>query len=271
MTEPLFFAEHLPEAGMTATLTGEEARHAAASRRLHPGDTLWLFDGRGGIARATLRRVGARGRELELQVEHRRTEPLPQPPVHLACAIPKGDRQQVLLEMATQLGMTGFTPLACERSVVKPGAAGNRERWRRICLEACKQSRRLYLPVIHEPASPGEVAMQAVATGFDLWIAHPGDRAVPVSTLTANRDPKRGITILVGPEGGFTQEEVDTVCAGGGTALALGQAVLRIETAAVALIAMLRLSEGSTGQTGRTTENATSKDLSSPGERSPVA
>jgi len=268
MTEPLFFAEHLPEAGMTVTLTGEEARHAAASRRLHPGDTLWLFDGRGGIARATLQRVG--GRELELQVEHRRTEPPPQPPIHLACAIPKGDRQQVLLDMTTQLGMTGFTPLVCERSVVKPGA-GNRERWRRICLEACKQSRRLYLPVIHEPASPREVAMQAVVTGFDLWIAHPGERAIPVSALTASRDQTRGITILVGPEGGFTQEEVDAVSGAGGTALALGQAVLRIETAAVALLAMLRLSDGSAGQTGRTTENATSKDLSSPGGRSPAA
>ncbi len=265
MTEPLFFAEHLPEAGMTATLTGEEARHAAASRRLHPGDTLWLFDGRGGIAHATLQRTGARGHELELRVEDRRTEPPPQPPLHLACAIPKGDRQQVLLDMATQLGMTDFTPLACERSVVKPGT-GNRERWRRICLEACKQSRRLYLPAIHEPASPREVATQAVAARFDLWIAHPGDRAIPVSVLATNRDRTRGATILIGPEGGFTQEEVDAVSAAGGTALALGQAVLRIETAAVALLAMLRLGDGGVGQAGRTTENVASKDSSLPGE-----
>jgi len=78
------------------------------------------------------------------------------------------------------------------------------------------------------------------------------------------------VTILIGPEGGFTQEEVDAVSAAGGTALALGPAVLRIETAAVALLAMLRLSDGGAGQTGRTTENATSKDLSSPGERSPA-
>ena len=265
MSEPLFFAEHFPEAGATVALTGEEARHVAASRRLHPGDTLWLFDGRGGTARATLQRIGARGRELELQVEHRRTEPQPQPPIHLACAIPKGDRQQVLLDMATQLGITEFTPLACERSVVKPGA-GNRERWRRICLEACKQSRRLYLPVIHEPASPREVAIQAVAAGVDLWIAHPGNRAIPVSALTANQDQSRGATILIGPEGGFTQQEIDAVSAAGGTAVALGPGILRIETAAVALLAMLRLRGGVAGQTGRTTENVTSNDLSSPGE-----
>lgn len=263
MTEPLFFVEPLPEAGGTLVLAGDEAHHAAASRRLHPGATLWLFDGQGGIARATLQRVGARGRELALQVEERRTEP-PAPPIHLACAIPKGDRQQVLLDMATQLGMTQFTPLACERSVVKPGAA-SRERWRRICLEACKQSRRPYLPVIHEPASPREVAMQAATMGFDLWIAHPGDQSIPVSTLTASRDQARGVTILIGPEGGFTREEIDAVSAGGGTALALGQAVLRIETAAVALLAMLRLSEGGAGQTGRTTEKVTSKDSSLPG------
>jgi len=269
MTEPLFFAEQLPEAGATVTLTDEESRHAAAARRLRPGDTLWLFDGRGGIARVTLQRVGARGRELELRVEHRRTEPPPQPPIHLACAIPKGDRQQVLLDMATQLGMSSFTPLTCERSVVKPGT-GNRERWRRICLEACKQSRRLYLPVIHEPASPREVAMQGVTMGFDLWIAHPGDRAIPISALTAGRNQTRTVTILIGPEGGFTQEEIDTVMAASATAVTMGRAVLRIETAAVALLAMLRLNVDGADQTGRAAENVTLKDLSSPSERSPA-
>ena len=262
MTEPLFFAEYLPEAGATVTLTGEEAHHAAASRRLHAGDTLWLFDGQGGIARTTLQRAGGRGRELELRVQERRTEP-PLPPIHLACAIPKGDRQQVLLDMATQLGMTHFTPLVCERSVVKPGP-GSRSRWRRICLEACKQSRRLHLPAIHEPASPQEVATQAASTGFELWIAHPGDPAIPVSTLTAKRDQSRAVAILIGPEGGFTPAEVDAVSAAGGTTLALGRAVLRIETAAVALLAMLRLGQGGTRQTGRAAENVTSKVLSSP-------
>ncbi|HYA37309.1 MAG TPA: RsmE family RNA methyltransferase [Candidatus Methylomirabilis sp.] len=266
MTEPLFFAERLPEAGATTTLTGEEAHHAAASRRLHVGDTLWLFDGLGGMARATLKRVGARGRELELQVEDRRTEPYPWPLTHLACAIPKGDRQQVLLDMATQLGMSSFTPLACERSVVKP-RTDNRERWRRICLEACKQSRRLYLPVIHEPASPRQVATQAASTGVDLWIAHPGDRAIPISALTAGRNPTRAVTILIGPEGGFTQEEVDAVMAASATAVTLGRVVLRIETAAVALLAMLRLNVDGADQTGRAAENVTLKDLSSPGER----
>lgn len=268
MSEPLFFAERLSEVGAIMTLAGDEARHAAASRRLHPGDSLWLFDGQGAMARATLQRAGRR--ELELRVEDRQMEPLPQPTIHLACAVPKGDRQQVLLDMTTQLGMTQFTPLACERSVVKPGPA-SRERWRRICLEACKQSRRLYLPVIHEPANPREVAAQAVASGFDLWIAHPGDQAIPVSALTAGRDRARGVTILIGPEGGFTQEEVDAVNAAGGTAVALGPAVLRIETAACALLAMLRLNDGGARHTGRTAENVTSKDLSSPGERSPAA
>jgi len=269
MTEPLFFVQHLPEAGATTSLTGEEAHHAAASRRLHPGDILWLFDGLGGIARATVQRVGARGRELELRVQDRRTEPYPWPLIHLACAIPKGDRQQVLLDMATQLGMASFTPLTCERSVVKPGT-GNPERWRRICLEACKQSRRLYLPVIHEPGSPRQVATQAASPGADLWIAHPGDRAIPISVLTASRNQTRAVTILVGPEGGFTQEEIDAVMAASATAVTLGRAVLRIETAAVALLAMLRLNVDSADQTGRAAENGTLKDLSSAGERSPA-
>ncbi|MFB3088665.1 MAG: 16S rRNA (uracil(1498)-N(3))-methyltransferase [Acidiferrobacterales bacterium] len=70
--------------------------------------------------------------------------PAPQPRIELACALPKGGRQSILLEMATQLGINVFWPLQCERSSVKPGATASR-RWQRICVEACKQSRQGWL------------------------------------------------------------------------------------------------------------------------------
>lgn len=239
MTEPLFYSEHLAGPGATLSLTGDEAHHAAASRRLHPGESLWLFDGRGGKARATLLHVTARGRSLELRIEERSTASPPRPAIHLACALPKGDRQAVLLDMATQLGMTQFTPLVCERGVVKPGAS-HPERWQRICLEACKQSRRLFLPVIHPPASPEEVAARAVREKNAAWIAHPSTEAVSVSSALSEHSPA-DVTILVGPEGGFTDEEVRRMIASGARSIALGTAILRIETAAVALIAAFQL------------------------------
>ncbi len=238
MTEPLFYSEALADAGAVVTLTGDEARHAAASRRLQAGDALWLFDGRGGLARATLLQVTARGRTLDLRVEERRTESPPRPAIHLACALPKGDRQGVLLDMATQLGMTRFTPLICERSVVKPGAS-SADRWRRICLEACKQSRRTHLPELSPPATPRETVART-AGNETVWIAHPSDGAVPVSTAVRQAGPER-VTILIGPEGGFTEMEVEQATGGGGQKIALGAAILRIETAAVALVAALSL------------------------------
>ena len=86
----MFYCEQLPPAGELAHLSEDETRHASQARRLRNGDVLWLFDGRGNLARATLK--NDRGRSLEaLVVEHRHT-PAPQPTIHLACALPKGDR-----------------------------------------------------------------------------------------------------------------------------------------------------------------------------------
>jgi 16S rRNA (uracil1498-N3)-methyltransferase len=242
MTEPLFYSEQLAEPGATLLLTGDEAHHAAAARRLHDGDTLWLFDGHGGIARATLQRVTARGRTLELRIEERRSEPPPRPALHLACALPKGDRQQVLLDMATQLGMTRFTPLDCARSVIRPGA-NSLARWRKICLEACKQSRRLHLPAIEVSSTPPDVTRRATAEGSQVWLAHPAAQAVSVTAAINQR--VNDVTILVGPEGGFTEAEIEQAVAAGARPLTLGASILRIETATVALVAAFALAAGS--------------------------
>jgi 16S rRNA (uracil1498-N3)-methyltransferase len=209
---------------------------------LHDGDKLWLFDGHGGIARAALRRVTARGRTLDLLIEERRSEPPPRPALHLACALPKGDRQQVLLDMATQLGMTRFTPLDCARSVVKPGA-NSPARWKKICLEACKQSRRLYLPAIEASSTLPDVARRAAAEGSQMWLAHPAAQAASVTVAINQR--ANDVTLLVGPEGGFTEAEIEQAVAAGARPLTLGVSILRIETAAVALVAALALATGS--------------------------
>jgi len=243
MSEPLFYSEHLADHGATLTLTGDEAHHAATSRRLKVGETLWLFDGRGGLARTTLVHITARGRSLDLRIEERRAEPPPKPAIHLACALPKGDRQGTLLDMATQLGITEFTPLVCERSVVKPGA-NSAERWRRICLEACKQSRRPYLPILHASATPQEMVAREMGRAKAVWIAHPSAAAVAVS-CAVEQNASADVTILVGPEGGFTEQEVEWTTGAGAQPIALGSAILRIETAAVALVAAFSLAAGS--------------------------
>ena len=243
MAEPLFYTEHLADPGATLTLIGDEARHAAASRRLVVGETLWLFDGRGGLVRTTLLQIAARGRTLDLRIEERHTELPPKPAIHLACALPKGDRQSTLLDMATQLGMTKLTPLVCERSVVKPGT-NSTERWRRICLEACKQSRRSYLPILNPSATLQEFVAREAGRVNTIWIAHPSAAAVAVSRAV-EQNASADVTILIGPEGGFTEEEVERTTGAGARQIALGSAILRIETAAVALVAAFSLATGS--------------------------
>jgi len=230
MSEPLFFSATLPEVGQTVVLTGEEAQHAAGARRLGGGDTLWLFDGRGTLVRAELLTVDKRGRSIALRVAERHEES-PAQPLHLVCALPKGDRQAVLLDMATQLGMTDFTPLVCERSVAMAGEQ-RAERWARICLGACKQSRRLFLPRLHPPASPGTIALHGTSL-----LAHPDGVALrPAIPGTSD-----AVTILIGPEGGFTDPELQALELAGARRVSLGTGILRIETAAVALLAAVQL------------------------------
>jgi 16S rRNA (uracil1498-N3)-methyltransferase len=238
---PAFYCPDLPDVGQHAALDAAEARHAAGVRRLREGDEVYLFDGAGGVARAVLgmveRRLG-----VQAQVQVRWQVPAPAHPLHLACALPKGDRQSVLLDMATQLGVAGFTALACERSVARPGGRWE-ERWRRICVEACKQSGRAWLPQLEGELRPLAAVQAALAAGREVWLAHPG--GIPVAEAWARGDARRqaGLTVLVGPEGGFSPEEAAAVITEGAVAVSLGQTILRVETAAVALAAYARLAQ----------------------------
>ena len=236
VSDPFFYCPSLAEADVNATLTGDEARHASGARRLRPGDRVTLFNGHGLTAGAELVAFGERGMTADFRVQDRHQQPVPRPGLHLACALPKGDRLGTLLDMATQLGMTSFTPLLCEHSVVKPAAAAI-ERWRRICLEACKQSRRAWLPQLLPAADPGTVAREAAGHDASAWIAHPEGQTLDAKFFAAGGDRY----FLIGPEGGFTAAEVAAAEAHGARRVALGEGILRIETAALALLAAARL------------------------------
>lgn len=229
MADPWFYFASLAETSERLSLSGAEASHAGGARRLRAGDRVVLFDGAGTVANAEITAAATGRLELALLSRERRPAPIP---LHLACALPKGDRQATLLDTATQLGMTDFTPLVCEHSVVTPGP-NSAPRWRRICLEACKQSRRAHLPRLHAARTPAEVAREHGAQA--LLIADPeGQAFAQAARLTAD-----GAMVLIGPEGGFTRQEVAAVRAAGGVPVALGACILRVETAAAALLALL--------------------------------
>ncbi len=241
MADPLFYYPQLNPSQDVISLSGSEARHAQGARRLRAGDTVSVFNGCGLYAKGRITATPSRKTELALKLLEHRTAPAPPLSVHLCCALPKGDRQAVLLDAATQLGMASFTGLDCTRSVVKPSAK-TPERWQRICLEACKQSHRYYLPEIHPGTSPGKATARAAQRGCAIWIAHPLPDAARVGSL---RLPKTGeLVLIVGPEGGFTEPEINEMTGLGGQVVGLGATILRIETAALALLAYALLSTG---------------------------
>lgn len=233
MSEPLFYCPDLAADVNAATLTGDEARHAASAQRLRVGDEIALFNGRGTQGWGTITTIKARARTVEVRIARCQTVAAPAP-LQLYCALPKGERQAVLVDMATQLGMTRFTPLLCARSVAKPSANAI-ERWRRIALEACKQSRRFYLPEFCPAATPAQALAGIANRGSGtIWVAHPGARATEVGRLPAE---SQAVAIFVGPEGGFTDDEVAQLVGPHVTMVTTGREILRIETAAVALLA----------------------------------
>lgn len=229
MSERFFLAEP-PTAGR-GRLVGDEARHLVRVMRCRVGDEVVVFDGRGTSWRARVASIGRDEAVLELNAAA--VEPAARGAlVTLAVALPKGERQKWLVEKLTELGVARLVPLVTTRGVAEATPAAV-ERLGRGVIEACKQCGRDTLMAIAEPRTVAEIVGDHRAEGR-LVVA---DRAgLPVAAAAMEDRP---VVALVGPEGGFTAEELAVVEAAGGRRVSLGPHVLRIETAAIALAARL--------------------------------
>lgn len=247
LAAPWFHVPHLPAVGEAAVLDRAEAKHLHV-RRKREGDTVVLFDGAGRLAVADIVESATR-RGTILNVARIDEQPPLTPPVHLASALPKGDRLSTMISMAVQVGMTTFTALDAERSVVRPQpgrADAPDDRLLRLCVESCKQSRRAWLPVLGPPCTPAELASDLRGGGLCV-VAHPGGEAFATWWRARRRSDaalRDGVTIVIGPEGGFTGGEVDGLREAGAVTVDLGSGILRIETAAVAMLSAIRLTVG---------------------------
>lgn len=238
-TLPVFLAASVPASG-SAVLDGEEARHAATVRRLRAGERLVLSDGAGTMARCVVDAVQP-GRDalLTLTVEESWTEAPPALRVHLAQALAKGDRGELAVELATEAGVDAIVPWRAARSVAKweDGPRGDKAlaRWRATARAAAKQARRAHVPDITEPATTSELA--GLTTTMSLTIVLESD--VP-DRLTDLAIPDTGdVLLVVGPEGGITDDELRTLCEAGARAVRLGTTVLRTSTAAAVALGAL--------------------------------
>jgi 16S rRNA (uracil1498-N3)-methyltransferase len=218
--------------GSRVRFGGDEARHAATVARVRPGERLSVGDGAGTIVSGRV--LVAEAGVVEIEVEDVRREPAPVPAIWLAQALAKGDRDELAIQAATELGVSGVIPWAAERSVVRwegPKAARGRERWGSIVREASKQAIRAWVPEAAELATTAILARVAGA----LVVLDP-EAALPISAAPV--DVER-IVLVVGPEGGITPAELAAFDAAGAIRVRLGREVLRTSTAGPAALAVL--------------------------------
>jgi 16S rRNA (uracil1498-N3)-methyltransferase len=222
----------------SVNLTGPEAHHGRNVLRLSPGDEVELFDGRGRFAHARVDKLGKS--EILLRVDSVETAEEPCPKIILATAVPKFAHQEILVRMATELGVNLFAPVVFERSSVREQFRP--EKWQRWVIEACKQCRAQYLPEVASPVRLSDFIQTLSNTDLLIY----GDTAMAQNPLTSQQITSAGrVVIFISPEGGFTESEVDVLRQAGAFPLRIGRQILRIETAAIALTtAALLLTSG---------------------------
>lgn len=219
------------------TLPAAAARHVQV-RRLQPGDTLVLFDGRGGEWQCEVQAMGRRDVVLRL-LAHSAVERELTPPVTIALGMPANDRMDALVEKAAELGMAALQPLHTARSVLRleaERAERRRAHWQAVAQSACEQCGRTRVPVVQPVRGfDGWLATAAVGEGSAGWLLD------PQAPLPPQPAPTRPLLLLSGPEGGFTAAEREAALACGFVAVGLGPRVLRADTAPLAMLAWLAM------------------------------
>ena len=235
---PRFFIDKALEG--KGILDGENGRHAVKSLRIRVGEKLTLCDGKGYDYECRVTAIA--GDSLEFAVEEKRenrTEPNIR--VRLYQGLPKSDKMELIIQKAVELGCGSIVPVETEFSISKLRDSKEKktERWRKISLEAAKQSGRGIIPTVEEPIPFDEALKNLPGTGILLYEGG----GEPLRRLLKDEEI-REISVFVGPEGGFSHAEVEAAEARGVRAATLGPRILRTETAPLAAISAIMYETG---------------------------
>jgi 16S rRNA (uracil1498-N3)-methyltransferase len=241
MSAAVFISDGLVDLvrGDTVVLAGDEGRHAVTVRRLALGEQVHLVDGLG--ARVVGRVVEAvRPDRLVVSVDATEREPESVPRLTVVQAIPKGDRGELAVEVMTEIGVDEIVPWQASRCVARWRVGSSDARWQRTAQEAAKQARRARFPVIAGVATTEDVSALLAAAGAGL-VLHEGAAHPILDEHLIGRDgePLRDLVVVVGPEGGLSDDERAAFAAAGAVDVRLGPTVLRTSTAGVAAAAAL--------------------------------
>lgn len=234
MTIPRIHCEIRLGPGAQFTLAPDAAQHVSKALRLKLGDAIVVFDGRGGEYEAVLTRLDRERVDVKVGAwrEGDRESPIA---VGLAQGLPEADKMDWIIQKAVELGIAWIQPLVCDRSVVRLSAerAARREaHWRRVAIAACEQCGRNRVPEVRPTL--GFMSWIAVPSGATRWLLDPG--AAPLAARPAPAGP---LELLVGPEGGLSERELDLAASRAFEGVGLGPRVLRTETAPLAALAAI--------------------------------
>lgn len=231
-----YFAMHLPVQGGLVSLDESETHHAINVMRIRSGETICVFDGMGREASAVVEAVGRR--EVTCQAAPSQSvDRENEVSLVVGVAMPKGDRAKELVERLTELGVNVLVPLHCKRTQW-PVPDNAITKWQRVVIDACKQSGRNHLMKIESPQSAAQWLKQSDAPECVKFIAHPDAQTdTHVASITTTplipKEEYRSARIAIGPEGGFSEEEVEVADQEGWQRMSLGNRIYRIETATI--------------------------------------
>lgn len=242
MTPSLFRADVVPGVGEMVVLDGPEGRHAGSALRVRPGEAIRVGDGRGMVADCVVTTTSP-GR-VEAEVVSRSDVPRPTPHVTVVQALPKSERSELAVELATEAGADRIVPWQADRCVSRwtgPKVGKGRTKWTNAARAAAKQSRRAWEPeigdLVDSTALTALVASE-VDAGARVLVLHEEGATGFAHSVTADPPPTR-VLVVVGPEGGVSDAELDALTAAGARPVVLGPEVLRTSTAATVALAAL--------------------------------
>ena len=233
MSSALFYVDALPGAGEVAVVDGDEGFHASNVRRIRVGEQIDLSDGAGTLAHCVVEDT-AKGR-LSARVTERVDIMAARPSVTVVQALPKSDRSELAVELATEAGADGFVAWQATRCVARwegPKVEKGLRRWEAVVRSAARQSRRPYIPSVEGVLSTAALTQRvadAVAAGAVVLALHESATEPLAELPLAQAD---SLMLIVGPEGGIADEEIAAFAAAGAKAVRLGPSVLRTSTAA---------------------------------------
>lgn len=244
MSAALFYLDAVPAVGEVAVVDGDEGFHAANVRRIRPGEAIDLSDGAGELASCVVEEVGKA--RLTARVLDRQTVAAPTPQITVVQALPKSDRSELAIELATEAGADAFVAWQARRCVARWDGQARVDkglrRWRAVARSAARQARRAHIPAVSGVVSTTELVERIRdMTSTQVLALHESATRRLAEVPVAQHD---SLILIVGPEGGIDDDEITALSDAGATPVVLGPTVLRTSTAAAVALGALGVLTG---------------------------